>query len=128
MITDTETREVVRCRHCRLNQFMTGNGMCRKCRHSLAPESDPTPDAQPVAAIAFVAKTGPNFGFAIRVVRQANDLSQRDLAKLTGMQRTMISRLEQSKQYPSMSSLERFAAAMGTTLYVLVTIAEAVAA
>jgi hypothetical protein len=34
--TIDEQREVVRCHRCNLNQFMTRNGKCRRCRVSLS--------------------------------------------------------------------------------------------
>ena len=33
-----EIREVVRCKHCRLNQYQTANKLCRRCKYPTGPQ------------------------------------------------------------------------------------------
>jgi ribosomal protein S14 len=131
-------RAVTRCRHCHLNQFMTASGMCRKCRQSLAPEPvpDPIPDVQPVATVnngygrpsrAPIAGAALDMGFAIKLIRLANGMSQRDLSK-RGFLRTYISKVENGACIPTVPLVEKFAAALDITPYALITIAEAACA
>jgi len=43
-----EVREVIRCKHCSMQQFRTSNDLCRRCKKSLLPEP---PKAQPAIAL-----------------------------------------------------------------------------
>lgn len=56
----------------------------------------------------------------IRTERLAAKLSQGKLARLTGIQRPIISRLESGKHTPSLLTLERVASALGVPLATLV--------
>lgn len=127
-------REVRRCRHCHLNQFMTGNGMCRKCRHSMIPEPQPIPDVQPVATVnngygrpscAPVNGAKIDVAFAVKLLRTANGLSQSQLARKLGCPRTWISKIETRAASPQVDSIIELAAALEATPYALITIAEA---
>ncbi len=108
------TREVVRCDHCKLVQFRTTMDCCRRCKKSLLPEP---PKAQP--AIALVAEPAPgekpeglSVATAVRDLRHVRNLSQRQLAARMGVPRTYISKIENGKAMPTLSSLERLARAL----------------
>jgi transcriptional regulator with XRE-family HTH domain len=107
-------REVVRCEHCKLVQFRCAADSCRRCRKSLLPEP---PKAQPVIAMhtqtAPVAKSeGLSVAQAVRDLRTVRNLSQRQLAARMNVPRTYISKIENGKAMPTLSSLERLARAL----------------
>jgi transcriptional regulator with XRE-family HTH domain len=107
-------REVLRCEACKLVQFRTASDTCRRCKKSLLPE---IPKAQP--AIALVAEPtpsnhegGPQVATAVRDLRHVRNLSQRQLAARMGVPRTYISKIENGKAMPTLSSLDRLARAL----------------
>jgi transcriptional regulator with XRE-family HTH domain len=56
---------------------------------------------------------------AIRMLRQRNGMSQRQLALRMGVPRTYVSKIENEKAIPTLSSLERLAQALEVTVYEL---------
>jgi len=94
-------------------QFRTLSGLCRRCRKSLDQEDLPIITVQPepqspgtaVAPILQVAS-------AIRSLRQRIGLSQRQLALRMQVPRTYVSKIENEKATPTLSSLERLARAL----------------
>lgn len=113
-LAPVENREVVRCDHCHLVQFRTVNNLCRKCRTSLD-EDEPEPIlAQPVAVAEPVgsSRSEVQVAQAIRLLRQRSGLSQRQLALRMGVPRTYVSKIENEKATPTLSSLARLAAAL----------------
>jgi transcriptional regulator with XRE-family HTH domain len=60
-----------------------------------------------------------SIGQRIRQLREQKGLSQGDIERSTGMLRAYISGVEHGHPVPSLESLERFAAALGITLYQL---------
>jgi transcriptional regulator with XRE-family HTH domain len=113
-LAPVDSREVVRCDHCHLVQFRTTNNLCRKCRTSLD-EDDPEPIL--VAAPAEPETTsGPSsqlhIAAAIRMLRQKSGLSQRQLALRMCVPRTYVSKIENEKAVPTLSSLQRLATAL----------------
>ncbi|SEG53379.1 Transcriptional regulator, contains XRE-family HTH domain [Bryocella elongata] len=107
-------REVLRCDHCKLVQYRTAACVCRRCKKSLLPE-------QPkVAAVALqvVAEpvphqdAGPHVASAVRDLRRVRNLSQRQLAGRMNVPRTYISKIENGKAMPTLSSLDRLARAL----------------
>jgi transcriptional regulator with XRE-family HTH domain len=111
MAVSTE-REVLRCESCKLVQFRTAADACRRCKKSLLPEP---PKVQP--AIALVAEPatsskngeGLQVASAVRDLRHVRNLSQRQLAARMGVPRTYISKIENGKAMPTLSSLDRLA-------------------
>jgi len=56
---------------------------------------------------------------AIRMLRQRHGMSQRQLALRMGVPRTYVSKIENEKATPTLSSLERLAGALEVSVYEL---------
>lgn len=113
-LAPVEDREVVRCDHCHLVQFRTSNNLCRKCRTSLD-EDEPAPIlAQPLPVMepAGANRSEVQVAQAIRSLRLGHGLSQRQLALRMGVPRTYVSKIENEKATPTLSSLARLAEAL----------------
>jgi transcriptional regulator with XRE-family HTH domain len=113
MMAPVEQREVVRCDHCSLVQFRTSNAMCRRCRKALEVD-EPEPA---VAVLSLVTKDetpsgGLQVASAVRDLRHVRNLSQRQLAARMNVPRTYISKIENGKAMPTLSSLDRLARAL----------------
>jgi transcriptional regulator with XRE-family HTH domain len=113
-LAPVNAREVVRCDRCKIVQFRTTNGLCRRCHASLDPEEPEMAAPEPVADSAPRAGNGRGFqvATAIRSLRQRNGMSQRQLALRMQVPRTYVSKIENEKATPTLSSLERLAAAL----------------
>jgi transcriptional regulator with XRE-family HTH domain len=114
-LAPVDSREVVRCDRCQLVQFRTNNNLCRRCHICLDPE-----ELAPVVMVP-VAEPPPSNGnghahlqvaLAIRTLRQRAGLSQRQLALRMNVPRTYVSKIENDKATPTLSSLERLARAL----------------
>ncbi len=111
VVAGTE-REVLRCEHCKLVQFRTTNDACRKCKKSLLPD---LPKVQPIAIVAepdAPRAEGIQVAAAVRDLRHVRNLSQRQLATRMNVPRTYISKIENGKAMPTLSSLDRLARAL----------------
>jgi transcriptional regulator with XRE-family HTH domain len=118
-LAPVDSREVVRCDHCLLVQFRTTNNNCRRCHASLdeEPEPEPIPVAIPVMMPAPSNGHGHlNLATSIRSLRLRNGLSQRQLAGRMAVPRTYVSKIENEKATPTLSSLERLARALEVTV------------
>ncbi|HSU18472.1 MAG TPA: helix-turn-helix transcriptional regulator [Acidobacteriaceae bacterium] len=105
-------REVLRCAHCNLVQFRTINDVCRKCKKSLLPD---LPKLQPIAVASEPVNAeaeGIQVAAAVRDLRHVRNLSQRQLAGRMNVPRTYISKIENGKAMPTLSSLDRLARAL----------------
>jgi transcriptional regulator with XRE-family HTH domain len=107
-------REVLRCDSCKLVQFRTSAETCRRCKKSLLPEQP-----KPQAVIALVPEPAApaaageiQVAAAVRDLRHVRNLSQRQLAGRMGVPRTYISKIENGKAMPTLSSLDRLARAL----------------
>jgi transcriptional regulator with XRE-family HTH domain len=112
-LAPVDSREVVRCDHCHLVQFRTNNHLCRKCKTSLDDEPEPivvAPPPQPVQAEPHANHLP--VAMAIRNLRLRAGLSQRQLAMRMSVPRTYVSKIENEKACPTLSSLERLATAL----------------
>jgi len=122
-LAPVENREVVRCDQCHLVQFRTVNNLCRKCRTSLdedEPEPillQPLPAAEPVSS----SRSEVQVAQAIRSLRLHHGLSQRQLALRMGVPRTYVSKIENEKATPTLSSLARLAEALTVSVPDLLT-------
>jgi transcriptional regulator with XRE-family HTH domain len=88
--------------------------LCRKCRTSLD-EDEPEPIlVLPVPVVEAVEPSGSEVQVAqaIRSLRQRSGLSQRQLALRMGVPRTYVSKIENEKATPTLSSLSRLADAL----------------
>ena len=118
-LAPVDSREVVRCDHCLLVQFRTSNNNCRRCHASLdeEPEPEPIPVALPIMMPAPGNGRGHlNLATSIRSLRLRNGLSQRQLAGRMAVPRTYVSKIENEKATPTLSSLERLARALEVTV------------
>ena len=118
-LAPVDSREVVRCDRCLLVQFRTSNNLCRRCRTSLD-DDDPEVAAVPVMPVMMPSNgRGPghlNLASSIRSLRLRNGLSQRQLAARMAVPRTYVSKIENEKATPTLSSLERLARALEVTV------------
>jgi transcriptional regulator with XRE-family HTH domain len=113
-VVPASAREVLKCEHCKLVQFRTDKDCCRRCKKSLLPEP---PKAQATALPSADTHTalkneGLSVASAVRDLRQVRNLSQRQLAARMGVPRTYISKIENGKAMPTLSSLDRLARAL----------------
>ena len=113
MMAPVEQREVLRCDHCSLVQFRTANAMCRRCHKCLEVE-EPEPAPAPLALVPTptAQEGGLQVATAVRDLRHVRNLSQRQLAARMNVPRTYISKIENGKAMPTLSSLDRLARAL----------------
>jgi transcriptional regulator with XRE-family HTH domain len=113
MMAPVEQREVLRCDHCSLVQFRTVNTLCRRCHKSLEVE-EPEPIPAPLSIVPQTAASadGLQVATAVRDLRHVRNLSQRQLAARMNVPRTYISKIENGKAMPTLSSLDRLARAL----------------
>jgi transcriptional regulator with XRE-family HTH domain len=113
-LAPVEDREVVRCDHCHLVQFRTSNNLCRKCRTSLDEDEPELILVQPLPVMepAGANRSEVQVAQAIRSLRLGHGLSQRQLALRMGVPRTYVSKIENEKATPTLSSLARLAEAL----------------
>ncbi|HUJ94072.1 MAG TPA: helix-turn-helix transcriptional regulator [Terriglobales bacterium] len=118
-LAPVDSREVIRCDRCLLVQFRTTNNLCRRCHGSLD-EDEPEVVAVP-APPQMMPTNGNGHGHlnlaaSIRSLRLRNGLSQRQLATRMSVPRTYVSKIENEKATPTLSSLERLARALEVTV------------
>lgn len=121
-LASVETREVVHCCFCKLVQFRPSSSHCVRCHKPLdAGESlRPGPVAVNRHAIDPAAEAGLKVAGQVREIRRARHLSQRQLAVRMQVPRTYISKIENGKAVPTLSSLERLAEALGVDIRQLI--------
>jgi transcriptional regulator with XRE-family HTH domain len=117
-LAPVDSREVVRCDHCHLVQFRTNNNNCRRCRTSLDNEPEAVVVAPEIAPAVTNNSSHPQIqiALAIRSLRRRSGLSQRQLAGRMQVPRTYVSKIENEKATPTLSSLERLATALEVTI------------
>jgi transcriptional regulator with XRE-family HTH domain len=105
-------------------QFRTTNNLCRKCHLSLDEDEvemlapDPIPQIMPIHGHG---RGHLNLAHSIRSLRLRSGLSQRQLAGRMSVPRTYVSKIENEKATPTLSSLERLAKALEVTIPDLLT-------
>jgi transcriptional regulator with XRE-family HTH domain len=113
MMAPVEQREVLRCDHCSLVQFRTANALCRRCHQCLEVEvPEPVPAPLAIVPPASNPPEGLQVASAVRDLRHVRNLSQRQLAARMNVPRTYISKIENGKAMPTLSSLDRLARAL----------------
>jgi transcriptional regulator with XRE-family HTH domain len=123
-LAPVDSREVVRCDHCLLVQFRTLNSLCRRCHLSLDEDEAeiaamaPTP-ANPPEVMPSNGRGHLNLAHSIRSLRLRNGMSQRQLAMRMAVPRTYVSKIENEKATPTLSSLERLARALEVSVPIL---------
>ena len=125
-----DLREVVRCPACQLTQFKTQTGDCRRCTKPLqlaevVEQLAPLPDLPAIAESGDVLSRLPG---RIRDLRIGRGYSQRELAERMNVPRTYISKLENGKGQPTLSSLDRLGKALRVPLAAFVEEGDAVTA
>lgn len=97
-----------------LVQFRTSNNLCRRCKTSLDDEPEPIAPAPVEIIRTHTENTGREIpvAVAIRALRVRAGLSQRQLAQRMHVPRTYVSKIENEKACPTLSSLERLAEAL----------------
>jgi transcriptional regulator with XRE-family HTH domain len=118
-LAPVDSREVVRCDHCLLVQFRTSNSLCRRCHLSLDEVEVELVAPDPIPAIMPINGNGRghlNLANSIRSLRLRSGLSQRQLAGRMSVPRTYVSKIENEKATPTLSSLERLARALEVTV------------
>lgn len=118
-LAPVDSREVVRCDHCLLVQFRTTNDLCRRCHASLDEDEPEIVMAMPEPQMMPMNGNGRghlNLAASIRALRLRGGLSQRQLAGRMSVPRTYVSKIENEKATPTLSSLERLARALEVTV------------
>ena len=118
-LAPVDSREVVRCDKCLLVQFRTTNNLCRRCHASLDEDEPEIAAAPPPPQMMPSPGNGRghlNLASSIRSLRLRNGLSQRQLATRMSVPRTYVSKIENEKATPTLSSLERLARALEVTV------------
>ncbi|MBB6142730.1 transcriptional regulator with XRE-family HTH domain [Silvibacterium bohemicum] len=119
-LATVEAREVLRCEHCSLVQFRTTNSLCRRCHKPLEiEEPEPQLPQLVVASAAAVEEDDIDVARAVRDIRHSRGMSQRQLAGRMLVPRTYISKIENGKAMPTLSSLERLAKALEVNICAL---------
>ncbi len=110
-LATVEAREVLRCERCSLVQFRTVNSLCRRCHKPLEAE-EPEPALPQLVDAAEAAPGELDVSRSVRDMRRMRSLSQRQLAGRMQVPRTYISKIENGKAMPTLSSLQRLASAL----------------
>lgn len=109
-------RDTVVCPVCQLSQFEPGNGKCRRCHHCLGNTYIDLFLSNPLAASLtspYATAVQTEVGGLIRRLRTRRGLTQTQLASLTGIHRTYLSRTERGRVMPSVITLMQIAHALG---------------
>ncbi len=118
-------REVIRCGFCDLNQFMTKDRRCRRCRTPLTILSEACSDQPCVQNMNLLTQRNIRKIFHdstdagsfripsnLRDLRNAKGMSQCELAVRMGIPRTYISKIERGYVIPTLKSISRIAKAL----------------
>ena len=113
MMASVEQREVLRCDQCNLVQFRSISALCRRCHKCLEVElPEPVAPALTLVPSPPAPEGGMQVATAVRDLRRVRNLSQRQLAARMNVPRTYISKIENAKAMPTLSSLSRLARAL----------------
>ena len=132
MSTAVQSREVLRCRHCHLNQFATVSGNCRRCQKPYARVGPlpipPAPEPEACNALPLPRIDASALRQAtsqvLRACRHTSGLSQNEMARRFHCERTYVSKIENARVLPETKQLANLAKFFGIRLYWLVTMIE----
>ncbi len=99
-------RETVDCPHCHLRAFLTETGRCRRCARPLNVEFLRL-DVAPQISGNIECELPSRIGAPIKAIRVQRHISQEALARVTGVSRTHLSRIENGSICPSLPTLMR---------------------
>lgn len=118
-IVATDARETIVCPHCKLTQFVTVRGSCRRCKRPLG-----TTCRRPAGDLSTVRPSREprelTIATCVKTVRLARGMSQRALCDRLKSPRSWVSKIENGKSSPSLKSLDRIASALKVTLSELI--------
>ena len=124
-------REIAKCFHCSLTQFVHQSRTCRRCHQSVDPPPEPpspspfppSPEPIQIKSIAecldrpeIVIRLDKSLPLVVCWLRMRMRLSQRDLGKLLDAPRTYISKIENGKSMPTYGSAVRIAEVLGVSM------------
>lgn len=121
------SRQTLRCPHpdCQLNQYVTDTMKCRRCHRSMEiPLETIAVIGLPLPALPAPRPIDPkvlfNFELSLPFVlwrlRTVKGVSQNHLARMLGVPRTYVSKVENGHATPTIKSLEKIADKLGTDL------------
>jgi len=129
-------RQVIRCPHCNLRQFMTANTLCRKCtKPLLRPVSGGCINVEPnllqhsansmdvtageLGDYADMQPIGASVGERLRRARRAMRVSQEEIAFRAHVTQQWVSYVERGISNSQIGTLDRYMRALGVPLHVL---------
>jgi hypothetical protein len=127
------SRETVKCPHCRLNQFKTVSGDCRRCHKALVivEAAVPVKPAVIIDSNFMLPPIGRKMDEAIaltsKTLRQAFNFSQKDAAARYGCPRSYFTKIENGTQSMTVPSIARLASTYDLSLGSFMQIIETVA-
>ena len=108
-------RQIADCPHCGLHQYLTENGMCRRCNRPIGVEFIHLPLSD-----KKLRQLPNRVGLAIRDLRSRRGISQERLARAAGgMGRSHLSRIECGHVHPPLSTLLRLTGVLGLNVIIL---------
>jgi ribosome-binding protein aMBF1 (putative translation factor) len=109
VVTD-DSKKVVRCSNpkCKMNQFFTTTGLCRKCHRPLSGNDQPAPEG-----ICDTENVCLHIGEELRRVRVEKGWSQTKLANKMATPRSYVSKIENGSAVPTFPTLISFVMALG---------------
>lgn len=116
-------REVIRCGHCTLVQYLTAAGACRRCRRSLQFTPPPPPELPMPVLVEAVIVEETHWGRRIATVRKERALTQGQVAIRMHVPRTFVSKLEQRHKAATLGTVLRLAAALRVEVSMLIPLA-----
>ena len=128
-LAPVDSREVVKCDRCSLVQFLPSNNICRRCNVDLDAEL-PAEPVTPAPLLIPVPGRGRGHSYldlasTVRTLRLRNGFSQRELAQRMSVPRTYVSKIENEKATPTLSSIQKLAVALNVTVADLIAPGEA---
>lgn len=126
------TRETLKCPSCGLNQFVNAAETCKRCKRALrvvelvlAPRTLGRPEKASLQDAREILGFAAHLSVELKKLRLAMvNVSQRELARRMGCQRTYVSKCEIGRAQPTLPSLQRFAIAFGVPLWQILKNAE----